>query len=132
MEYTPGVWKHNTRKTTLALCINNFGTKYFSQDNANKLVHAVKFYYTFTAKWSVTLYCGINLKCNYAEGYVKISINDYIHSALKKIITYLPTNTSTPLTNRMYQSMDAQQLNNQPVCTPPRSLKNIENVASKQ
>ena len=99
MEYTPGVWKHNTRKTTLALCINNFGAKYFSQDNANKLVHAVKSYHTFTAKWSVTLYCGINLKCNYAVGYIDnyavgyidISLKYYVPHAFKKFDHVPPT-----------------------------------------
>ena len=42
MKYTPGLWKHNTCKTTFALCVNNLGVKYLSQDDENQLVHESK------------------------------------------------------------------------------------------
>ena len=61
MKYTPGLWRHNTRKTTFALCVDDFGTKYFSKDDAHHLIDAVKTNYEVTIDWNGSLYIGINL-----------------------------------------------------------------------
>ena len=67
MKYTPGLWKHITYNTTFAICVDNFIVNYFSQDNSNIIVHEVKSYYEFTVDLANTLFCGINLKWNYAK-----------------------------------------------------------------
>ena len=61
MKYTPGLWKHNTRKTTFALCVDDFGVKYFCKDDALHLINAVKDEYEVTIDWEGKLYCGLNL-----------------------------------------------------------------------
>ena len=84
MKFTPGFWKHKTRKTTFTLCINDFGVKYFNKDDANHLINAVKEHYEVTTDWEGKLYVGMNLNWQYDKGYVKISMNGYAHRALTK------------------------------------------------
>ncbi len=65
MKYTPGLWKHNTRKTTFALCVDDFGVKYFCKDDALHLINAVNDNYELTIDWEGKLYCGLNLDWHY-------------------------------------------------------------------
>ena len=37
---TPNIWTHETRPTKFCLCVDDFGIKYFSDDDANHLIHA--------------------------------------------------------------------------------------------
>ena len=39
--FTPGLWHHTTRRTTFTLCVDDFGVKYFSPDDANHLIQAL-------------------------------------------------------------------------------------------
>ena len=39
-----GLWAHKTRKTIFALCVDDFGIKYFSEEDANHLVTTLKKY----------------------------------------------------------------------------------------
>jgi hypothetical protein len=40
MSFTPGLWRHKTKRTTFVLCVDDFGVKYFSKDDANHLINA--------------------------------------------------------------------------------------------
>ena len=44
----PNIWAHTTRKTTFCLCDDDFGVKYFNQDNADQLLTALKLAYKIT------------------------------------------------------------------------------------
>ena len=84
MKHTAGLWKHDTRKTTFALCVDDFGIKYFSNDDANHLLSALRSNYKVTVDWKGELYCGMHLAWNYANGYVDVSMPGYVSRALAK------------------------------------------------
>jgi hypothetical protein len=39
--FTPGLWKHNTKRTTFTLTVDDFGIKYFSKADADHLFAAL-------------------------------------------------------------------------------------------
>jgi hypothetical protein len=84
MPFTPGLWRHRTKRTTFVLCVDDFGVKYFSKADALHLIHAIQAHYELTTDWTGSLYCGLTLHWNYAKGYVDVSMPDYVPSALAK------------------------------------------------
>jgi hypothetical protein len=85
MPFTPGLWRHRTRRTTFALCVDDFGVKYFSRTEAMHLINALHANYQLTIDWTGNLYCGLTLDWHYDDGYVDISMPGYVDYALKKI-----------------------------------------------
>ena len=81
---TTGLWKHNTRDTVFALCVDDFGVKYTSKENINHLIAALKIFYQISIDWQGQHYCGLTLQWNYGAGYVDVSMPGYVHKALKK------------------------------------------------
>ena len=94
VKYTPGLWKHNSRPTTFTLCVDDFGIKYFSKEDALHLVNAVRQNYEITVDWSGSLYCGFNLDWNYEKGWVDVSMKGYVKRALKRF-GHVPSSTRT-------------------------------------
>ena len=43
-----GLWAHQSRKTIFALCVDDFGIKYFSKNDAEHLINTLKNYYEIT------------------------------------------------------------------------------------
>ena len=84
MPFTPGLWKHRTKRTTFVLCVDDFGVKYFSKTDALHLITALKTHYELTIDWSGSLYCGLTLDWHYDKGYVDVSMPGYVHRALTK------------------------------------------------
>jgi hypothetical protein len=41
MPFTPGLWHNRRKRTTFALCVDDFGVKYFSVPNALHLMNDV-------------------------------------------------------------------------------------------
>jgi hypothetical protein len=82
--FTPGLWRHQTKQIMFALCVDNFGVKYFSLLGPNHLINTVKAIYDLTIDWTVDLYCGLSLNWDYNKSYVNVSIPGYIDRALKK------------------------------------------------
>jgi hypothetical protein len=74
MPFTPGCWRHRTKRTTFALYIDDFGVKYFSTADAMHLIDAIRAHYDLTINWTGKLYCGLTLDCHYDEGYVNMSM----------------------------------------------------------
>jgi len=83
MPFTPGLWRHRTKRTTFALCVDNFGVKYFSTADATHLIDTVKAHYDLTVDWTGK-YCGLALDWHYDKGYVDISMPGCVTRALKK------------------------------------------------
>ena len=79
-----GLWKHKTRPTIFALCVDDFGVKYFSRNDAEHLLNALREHYEISVDWKGTNYCGLTLDWNYLQGYVDISMPEYVPDALKK------------------------------------------------
>ena len=88
--YTPvigtvGVWQHDTRPTNFCLCVDDFGIKYHSKSDAQHLLNAIGAHYKYTSDWTGCNYCGLTLDWHYSEGYVDISMPDYITKALQRL-----------------------------------------------
>ena len=84
---TTGIWRHATRPTRFCLCVDDFGIKYFSKDDANHLLNALQQKYTISTDWTGKNYCGLTLDWNYVKGraYVDISMPGYIENALERL-----------------------------------------------
>jgi hypothetical protein len=89
--FTPGLWRHSNRRTTFVLCVDDFGVKYFTKQDALHLIHAIKSHYELTIDWAGTLYCGLTLDWHYDKGYVDVSMPDYVASALARFKHPKPT-----------------------------------------
>jgi hypothetical protein len=54
VRFTPGLWKHNERRTTFTLAIDDFGIKYFHKADADHLFSALHDKYELTKDWTGT------------------------------------------------------------------------------
>ena len=79
-----GLWRHQTRRTLFALCVDDFGVKYDNQDDLNHLIKALKKYYEITVDTEGSNFCGLTLNWDYKNGFVDISMPGYIAQKLKK------------------------------------------------
>ena len=59
--------------------------KYYSQQDADHLINALKSAYEITIDRAGTNFCGLYLEWNYIDGYVDISMPQYVQKALKKL-----------------------------------------------
>ncbi|GFH54654.1 hypothetical protein CTEN210_11130 [Chaetoceros tenuissimus] len=89
--YTTGLWKHKTRKTVFCLCVDDFGIKYFSEDDRDHLLDALKSNYKISTDLEGTHYCGLKLDWDYAKGIVEISMPDYVVQTLQRLCHSQPT-----------------------------------------
>jgi hypothetical protein len=49
---TPGLWKHETRRTTFTLVVDDFGVQYFSKEDANHLINSIEANYPVKIDWT--------------------------------------------------------------------------------
>ena len=92
VENTAGLWKHKTRKTTLALCVDDFGVKYFNDDDLTHLIKTLQKNYVISVDKTGQNYCGLTFNWNYTQQYVDVSMPGYIPKALKKF-NHIPPKT---------------------------------------
>ena len=121
MKHTPGFWRHTTRKTTFTLCVDDFGVKYFSKDDANHLINAVKDHYEVTTDWKGQLYIGMDLDWHYDKGYVDASMDGYARRALTKFDHKPPSrpqHAPHPYNAPIYGSKTPQKATVQAKATP--------------
>jgi hypothetical protein len=72
VKHTHGVWRHETRRVTFTLIVDDFGVKYVGREYANHLLDTLK------------KYCGISLDWDYKNKTVDLSMTGYIDNALHK------------------------------------------------
>jgi len=82
--HTPGLYIHQTRKTSFTLWVDDFGVKYTKQEDANHLISLLENHYEMTVDWSGTKYLGLTLKWDYANSTVDMSMPGYIQRALER------------------------------------------------
>ena len=80
-----GMWKHISKPTTFCLCVDDFGVKYCNKEDVQHLIDAISTQYTCTIDWTGRNFLGLTLDWNYAEGYVDISMPDYVNNALERL-----------------------------------------------
>ena len=76
--HTVGIWAHKTRQTKFCLCVDDFGIKTFSTEDANHLLDALKSFYKISEDWTGNHYCGLTMEWYYNEGYVDVSMPGYV------------------------------------------------------
>ena len=75
---TPVLGKHVMRDITFSLVINDFGIKYFGQDNADHLIQALNKQYTISMDWTGSFFCGLHTQWDYTSRTCDISMPNYI------------------------------------------------------
>ena len=83
-KHTVGLWAHVSRPTKFCLCVDDFGIKYFTQQDADHLLNALKGHYKVSTDWTGNHYCGLTLQWNYSDFYVDISIPGYVAKQLNR------------------------------------------------
>ena len=81
---SPGLWKHKTRSTVFTLCVDDFGIKYASQEDADHLISSIRKHFKCSVDWEGKNYLGLTLNWNYTKRYVDVSMPGYIKAALNK------------------------------------------------
>ena len=79
------IWSHDTKPTKFCLCVDDFGVQYFTDDNAQHLINALKTKYDITIDKKGKNFCGLQLEWNYVHGYVDISMPNYVRKTLQKL-----------------------------------------------
>ena len=84
VKITPGLWTHDTRKTTFTLAVDDFGIKHFNKEDREHLFQALRKKYTITTDTTGSSYLGLTLDWNYTKGYVDVSMPGYVAKARTK------------------------------------------------
>ena len=80
--FTPNIWSHHTGPTNFCLCVDDFGVKYYTQEDANHLIDALKNAYDVTIDWKGENYYGLKIDWDYKNEHVDISMKNYTIKAL--------------------------------------------------
>ena len=88
--HTIGIWQHATRKTKFCLCVDDFGVKYFSKEDADHLLESLGKHYTYTVDWKGQNFCGFTIDWDYSNGFVDISMPNYIKDVLLRFLHQTP------------------------------------------
>ena len=78
------MWKYKTRSITFSLCVDDLGVKYFKKDDALHLKSTLEKIYTVKIDWTGGNYLELQLDWHYEDGFVDISMPDYITKLLEK------------------------------------------------
>ncbi len=83
--HTPGLFSHEFRPIWFNLAVDDFGIKYISKDTLQHLYNSLRAEaYDIVKDRAGDLYCYINLKWNYAKGYVNLSMPTYVMKQLAR------------------------------------------------
>ena len=92
-----GIWSHKSRRTKFCVCVDDFGIKYFNNDDADHLLNSLKQHYQLTIDYTGNDYCGLTIDWNYHKKYVDISMPGYLDKVLQHHETTPPLRSvSTP------------------------------------
>jgi hypothetical protein len=127
---TTGLWKHKSRRTKFCLCVDDFGVKYFSNEDADHLLNSLWNHYKISVDYAGKHYCGLTMDWDYKNKHVGISMPKYIPAMLKKLQhphpkkpQHAPHHWSKPVYSKRLQMT--------PIDTsPPQTTKGICQVQS--
>ena len=133
-KHTPALWKHDTRPISFTLVVDDFGVKYINKQDLQHLIDTLRQQYTITVDRTGNNYLGLTLEWNYEQGYVDISIPDYILHALHEFqhILSKPTHSPAKFTAPIYGAkiQYAQEPNVEPTL-PPHEIKRVQKIVGK-
>ena len=84
LPHTSGLFKHETRPVWFTLCVDDFGIKYIGKEHALHLLSVLRKHYDVEDDWTGGLYCGVTLDWHYEEGYLDISMPNYVAKQLAR------------------------------------------------
>ena len=131
--HTVGLWRHKTRKTKFCLCVDDFGIKYYSKDDAQHLLNALGQNYTYSTDWDGKNFCGLSFDWNYHKGYVDVSMPNYVKKVLHKFQhpkPYRPVYSPFPVTPWKPPKPGERQYAPSPDNSPLLDKKGITRVQS--
>ena len=82
---TVGLWRHKTKPIKLCVCIDNFGVKYYTKEDANHLIDSLWAHYKCTTDWKGQHYCGLTFKWHYNKGYADESMPKYVPDSFTQL-----------------------------------------------
>ena len=100
------LWTRTSRPTHFCLCIDDFGVKYFSQEDADHLIESLRVAFKVTVDWKEENYCGLTLKWTYKNGYVDVSMPGYVDKLLKNMIIQNHPNHNLHHMHGLHQNTD--------------------------
>jgi hypothetical protein len=81
--HTPSLFTHESCPIWFNLAVENFGIKYIGEDTLQHLYDSLQAEtYNIIEDRAGDLYCGINVKWNYAKGYVDLAMPKYVMKQL--------------------------------------------------
>ena len=90
--HTPGLFKHETRPVAFCLVVDDFGVKYVGKENAEHLIQTLQdAEYVITTDWEGKTFCGLNLKWDYENRTLDVSMDGYVAAALQRFEHPTPT-----------------------------------------
>ena len=81
---TPGLFTHKTRPISFCLVVDDFGIKYVGREHAEHLINILQQKYKITIDWTGELYIGLQIKWDYTNKHVDISMPNYVEKALQR------------------------------------------------
>eukprot|EP00804_Cyclotella_cryptica_P000197 CCRYP_016181-RA/>CCRYP_016181-RA protein AED:0.36 eAED:0.35 QI:0/0/0/1/0/0/2/0/414 len=83
-QHTPGLWWHMWCPITFCLVVDDFGIKTVGLKHTKHLHQALEKHYECSMDWKGELFCGVQLDWDYKNRTVRLSMPDYVRSALHK------------------------------------------------
>jgi hypothetical protein len=88
---TPGLWKDCNSDLMFTLVVDDFGVRYTSRKDVDKLISILQLKYKCTTDWAGERYVGLTLKWDYIKRTCDISMPGYIARALIRFGHTAPT-----------------------------------------
>ena len=82
VKHTPGLWFHNSKRTLFILVVDGFCVQYFSTEDADHFLNALRSKYLITVVLEATVYIGIKLTWDYLHRTFILSMPSYFHKSL--------------------------------------------------
>eukprot|EP00804_Cyclotella_cryptica_P016762 CCRYP_002056-RA/>CCRYP_002056-RA protein AED:0.33 eAED:0.33 QI:0/0/0/1/0/0/3/0/485 len=83
-QFTPGLWRHVWQPVTFCLVVDDFSIKTVGLHHAKHLKEALEKNYKVMVDWKGELFCGVNLKWDYTQRTVDLSMPMYTPAALHR------------------------------------------------
>ena len=122
------LWNHDHRRIVFCVCIDEFGGKYYYENDAQHLIDTLQWFYKVSFEWTGSYYCGFTLNWNYPAGFVNLTMPNYIRKVLNHFQheSTQPTFTPFPImySLKQIQYQTAIQNDTSPLLNSTETKKN--------
>jgi hypothetical protein len=87
---TPGLWKDTTSDLMFSLVVDDFGVRYTSKPDVERLLTILQRKYRTSTDWTGSRYVGLTIVWDYTNGTVDISMPGYVERALQRFMHTKP------------------------------------------